>query len=43
MMWVTLLLQVAYKDKEVPVLSIEDALKREGRVSRLGWEEVAHI
>ena len=43
MMWVTLLLQVAYKDKEVPVLSIEDALKREGRVSKLGWEEVAHI
>ena len=40
---VTLVLQVAYKDKEVPVLSIEEALKREGRVSRLSWEEVAHL
>ena len=38
-----MLLQVAYKDKEVPVLSIEDALKREGRASRLGWEEVTLI
>ena len=37
-----LLVKVTYKDKEVPVLSIEEALKREGRVSRLaGWEEVA--
>ena len=35
-----MLLQVAYKEKEVPVLTIEDALKREGRVSKLGWEEV---
>ena len=35
-----MLVQVAYKEKEVPVLTIEDALKREGRVSRLGWEEV---
>ena len=40
---VTLVLQVAYKDKEVPVLSIEEALKREGRVSRLSWEEVANL
>ena len=39
---VTLLLQVGYKDKEVPVLSIEEAVKKEGRVSRLSWEEVAH-
>ena len=40
---VTLVLQVEYKDKEVPVLSIEEALKREGRVSRLSWEEVANL
>ena len=38
-----MLLQVAYKEKEVPVLTIEDALKREGRVSKLGWEEVKQI
>ena len=38
-----MLLQVAYKEKEVPVLTIEDALKREGRVSKLGWEEVKKI
>ena len=31
---------MSYKDKEAPVLSIEEALKREGRVSRLKWEEV---
>ena len=37
----TFLVKVTYKDKEVPVLSIEEALKREGRVSRLSWEEVA--
>ena len=38
-----MLLQVAYKEKEVPVLTIEDALKREGRVSKLGWEEVKKL